>query len=82
MSDLIAPDYPWKTVLVKGTSGGANNRIEYICDAEPGTPTSAAQWRIRKLVYDATAFNTQVLWASGNRKFDKTQTSYASYTYS
>lgn len=78
----IAPDYPFKVILVYGTSGNALNKQEYICDAEPGTSTSAAQWRIRKIVYNASGQQTQILWASGDRKFDKTQTSYASYSYS
>lgn len=82
MADFISQNYPWKVIMVKGTSGGANNRIEYICETEPGVSTSAAQWRIKKLIYASDGFNTQILWASGDRKFDKTQISYATYTYS
>ena len=82
MSDWIAADYPYKVIQVKGTSGNANGMLEYICEAEPASLTSASVWRIRKLVYDSAGFNTQVLWASGDRKFDKIQDDYASYSYS
>lgn len=83
MSDFIAPDYPYKVVMVKGTSGGALNKIEYVCEADPSVVIAATTgWRIRKLVYDDAGFQTQVLWANGTRKFDKKQTSYSSYTYS
>ena len=82
MADFIAPNYPWKVYQIKGTAGGALNRIEYICEAEPGVATSAAQWRLKKLVYDSAGFMTHILWASGDRKFDKVADNYASYTYS
>ena len=82
MTDWIAADYPYKAIFIKGTSGGAKNKIEYICEADPGVSTAAGLWRIRKFVYDSTGFHTQVLWANGERKFNKIQTSYSSYTYS
>lgn len=82
MSDWIAADYPYKVIQVKGTSGNANGLLEYVCEAEPATVTSASTWRIRKLIYDASGFNTQVLWADGDRNFDNIQDNYATYTYS
>lgn len=82
MSDWIAADYPYKVIQVKGTSGNADGLLEYICEAEPGVVTSAATWRIRKLVYDSTGFNTQVIWANGNRFFNNIQDNYATYSYS
>ena len=82
MVDWISPDYPYKVIMVKGTTGGALNKQEYICEAEPATLTSTPTWRIRKMVYDATGFQTQVLWASGDRTFTKIADNYATYTYS
>ena len=78
----IGLDYPYKTIMVKGTSGNADGLLEYVCEADPGMPTSADKWRIRKLVYDSDGFNTQILWADGDRRFRKIQDNYASYTYS
>lgn len=82
MSDWIAADYPYKVVQVKGVAGNATGLLEYVCEAEPGVATSAGTWRIRKLVYDSTGFNTQILWADGDRNFDNVQESYAGYSYS
>lgn len=78
MKDWISPDYPYKVIQVPN----ANGLLEYLCEAEPGVPTSASTWRIRKFIYDANNFNTQVLWADGDRKFDNLQTDYAAISYS
>lgn len=78
----ISPEYPFTVRLVKGTSGGANGKQEYVCEAEPGSATSAAVWRIRKMVYDSSGFQTQVLWADGDRNFNNIQDNYASLSYS
>ncbi len=82
MADFISPDYPNKAIMVKGTSGGANGLIEYVCEAEPGSSTAANVWRIKKMVYDSSGFLTQVLWADGDRTFTKIADNYASYSYS
>ena len=78
----ISPNYPFKVIMIKGVTGNATDKLEYVCEAEPGTATDTTGWRIKKLVYDSAGFQTQVLWASGDRKFDKTQESYAGYIYS
>lgn len=54
---------------------------EYIGEAEPGSATSAAVWRIRKLVYSGTQL-TEILWADGNTKFDNIWDNRASLSYS
>ncbi len=74
-------DYPYKAIIVKGTSGGANGLIEYVCEADPGVALTTAAWRIRKLVYDSSGFNTQVLWADSDRNFDNVASDPASLTY-
>lgn len=75
-------DYPYKVIIIKGTSGNALNKQEYLCEADPGVSTAASLWRLRKLIYDSSGFNTQILWANGERSFNKKQTSYSGYTYS
>lgn len=40
----------------------------YHCLAEPGTLTSAAKWRVRKISKVATV--TSITWADGNTEFD------------
>jgi hypothetical protein len=79
-------DYPFTVIMIKGTTSTAttysDGSLEYVCEAEVGCPTNALTWRIRKLEYDATGFNTSVKWAEGTRNFDK-RVDYAttSYTY-
>lgn len=67
--------------IVKGTSGNALDRAEYIgfapCDALLSDPV----WQIKKLIYDSSGFNTQVIFANGNANFDKIMSNYASFTY-
>jgi hypothetical protein len=82
MRDWISSDYPMMIIQVKGTTGGATNKLEYLCEAEPGSSTSAACWRVRKFVYDSAGFNTQILFADGDRSFDNVQANYASLSYS
>lgn len=36
----------------------------YVCEAQPGTPTSTAAWRISKIVVTGTV--TQTTWALGS----------------
>lgn len=54
---------------------------EYIGEAAPGTPSSAAKWRIKKLVYNATPAVTDALWCQGNAEFDKVWDDRAGYQY-
>lgn len=50
----------------------------YIGEAETGTATSAAEWRIKRLT---NADNT-IVWADGNSSFDNIWDNRASLTYS
>lgn len=54
---------------------------EYIGIASPGSLTSAAVWKIKKLVYSGTNV-VQILWADGNTTFDNIWDNYASLSYS
>lgn len=50
----------------------------YIGDATPGTATSAATWRIKRM----TNADTTIIWADGNSNFDNVWDNRASLTYS
>lgn len=50
--------------------------------AEPGTATSAASWRIRKVVTSGTPEDTTITFADGDRSFNNIWDDRASLTYS
>ena len=52
----------------------------YVGEALPGTATSAALWRIKKIV--TTGADIAITWADGNDYFDNIWTSRASLSYS
>lgn len=58
----------------------ASSTVSYIGKAQPGTPTSAAFWQIFKIDTGTTPL-TQITWAQGNPKFDKTWDNRTTYTY-
>ena len=60
------------------TAGGLT---EYVGEAAPGTATSAAGWRIKKLTYSGSSV-TQIDYADGNANFDNIWDNRATYTYS
>jgi len=53
----------------------------YIGEADPGTPTSSALWRIKYVVI-ATDSDVAITWAQGNATFDKVWDDRLIYTYS
>lgn len=75
----------FRTKIVKGVSGNATGKAEYVGLAPADALLTQARWQIKKLVYDATGFQTDVLFADGDTKFDKVfdtgSSEYASYTY-
>lgn len=75
----------FRTKLVKGTTGNADGKTEYIGLAPADATLGQARWQIKKLVYDATGFQTDVLFADGDTKFDKVfdsgSSEYAAYTF-
>lgn len=77
----IDPQLAFKIIQVKGTSGNALDKLEYLCESEPGSNSANAVWRIRKFVYDSAGFNTQILWADSDRKFDNIADDAATLTY-
>lgn len=50
--------------------------------AEPGTATSSAGWRIRKVVSSGTPTDTSITWADGDRNFNNIWDNRAALSYS
>ena len=55
--------------------------LGYIGEANPGTATSAASWRVRKLDFGVDG-DVTVTWADGNSNFDNIWDNRASLSYS
>jgi len=53
----------------------------YVCHADPGTATSAAKWRVKRLFKAAGTTVTRGVLANGNARFDKIADDRASLTY-
>ena len=56
----------------------ASSTVTYICEAAPGTLTSAAAWRIQRISVSGTV--TTISYAGGG-KFDQIADNRASLTY-
>jgi hypothetical protein len=68
--------------IVTFLSYDANLNVEYIGKAAAGSAAADEVWSITKLIYDVNQNVTQVLYADGNKKFDKIWDSRATYSYS
>lgn len=58
-----------------------SSTVTYLGEANPGTATSAASWRIKKLVSDPSGDLT-ITFADGNSSFDNIWDNRASLSYS
>ena len=67
-------------VLTLRMAYDGSNQMIYVGEALPGSLSSEAFWRIRKLTYDGSN-NTVVQWADGDGKFDNIWDNRASLTY-
>jgi hypothetical protein len=54
----------------------------YIAEALPGTSTSSATWRIKRVYEDPTTKDITILWADGTNNFAKVWDNRLGYTYS
>lgn len=71
-----APPYALALLLDDTEAGG----ISYVGEADPGTATAAAAWRIKKLI--ETGPDVAVTWADGDSDFDNVWDNRASLSYS
>jgi len=71
---------PWP-LLIRAEYSGANLLI-YFADALPGTLSSAASWRIRKLSYDGNGNFTELAWPNADTSFSYIWDNRSTYTYS
>lgn len=55
--------------------------FKYVGEANPGTDTSTASWRIKRVEW-TDGDDWEILWANGTSSFDKTWDDRASYSYS
>ena len=68
--------------LITLVSYNANQDIEYIGNASPGSGTDKKVWKITTLTYDVNGNIESLIFAEGTRKFDKAWDNRADYTYS
>lgn len=64
------------TLLLDDVGGG----ITYIGTAQPGTATSDADWKIKRLD-ESDSTDIQILWADGDALFDNIWDDRVSLTY-
>jgi YD repeat-containing protein len=74
----VIPTQSEYTVMIEYVGG---NPV-YVGEAIPGTATSKAEWRIKRLTYDASDNPVTILWASGTVAFKHKWDDRASYDYS
>jgi len=74
-------------VVVKQSSYNYTTKIDevdasttYVGEATPGTATSEAKWRIKKISVSGTV--TTIAWAGGSRGFDQVWDNRVSLNYS
>ena len=79
---LVHEDNALKTVKAVNSAGTGSDLPEYVGWTAPGSATSAAAWRIKKITYDANDKITDIQWADGNIGDDKIFDDRASYSYS
>ncbi len=75
-------DKGYVTDIITFLSYDANQNVEYIGKAVAGSVAADETWQITKLTYDVNQNVTAVLYASGDKKFDKVWDNKALYTYS
>lgn len=75
--NIIQGDKPYTTLL--DYNGG--NAPVYVGEAAPGSATSAAAWKIKRLSYSGDNL-TAVEWADGDTQYDNIWDNRASISYS
>lgn len=75
ISIIPGPPPNYKTLIDE-----ASTTVTYIGEANPGTATSAAEWRVKRLT--EVSNDVQVEWADGNDSFDNIWDNRAALSYS
>ena len=78
---MIVQDYLDDLSMLVENSGTSPYNPVYIGWAAPGSATSASQWKIQKLTYDANNKLITKKWADKSARFNKVWDDRASYTY-
>ena len=73
--------FPTQLILKTRQAYTADNLLEYIGYALPGTPVSSPAWLIKKFTY-SSGLQSQTDFASGDAKFTKAWDDRTEYTYS
>lgn len=68
--------------IITVLSYDVNQNVEYIGKGAAGSAAADEVWQITNLTYDVNQNVTAVLYASGNKKFDKVWNDRAVYAYS
>lgn len=58
------------------------SKIEYIGFARPGSGISASAWAIKQIRYNASALETDILWATGSLSMQRVWDDRTGYSYS
>lgn len=69
-------------LLTQALAYDANNNVEYLGYALPGTSQGAPSWLIKKLTYNGSNLVTDVKFANGVIAFDQIWNSRTGFTYS
>lgn len=75
-------DQGYVTDIITFLSYDVNLNVEYIGKGIAGSAAADATWQITNLTYDVNQNVTAVLYADGNKKFDKVWNNRAGYVYS
>lgn len=68
-----------RSIAMKTAVDEASATVTYVGEAAPGSATSGALWRIKRITISGT--ETLVEWADGNGNFDNVWNNRASLTY-
>jgi hypothetical protein len=83
-SDLNAfiSAFPTQILLRVRQVKDANGNVLYLGYAPVDAALTDAKWLIKKFIYDAGQFNTDIIFANGEAKFTHVMTDPTIYTYS
>ncbi len=78
VSELFAVQAMSQTGMDARIYYGSNGKIEYVASAGIGTPTTAARWKITKILYDVNKRETRILNDASQQILDNRNAYFAS----